>query len=277
MAFAKLSGSLLVRNDSDAPVSVPVARRPLVIIKEPERWHATDPLPRSDPEPRVRPARYWRGARLISVVLCGVATISVFDFLNNNYTETWRAIHAPGAGASDKTPAIVESKIDAALALPTDIGQATSSASQLDEPSAMPDPAGNASEQRMAAVSPADAALIYADDKMHSAPVATPAPEHEGGRSNTKVAALIERGDALFAVGDVASARLFYQYAAEADDGTAALRLGGAFDPTFLERARLIRVSGHVKKALYWYLRASELGNDDAKILLESVGYTSKN
>jgi hypothetical protein len=37
--------------------------------------------------------------------------------------------------------------------------------------------------------------------------------------------------------GDIASARLFYQHAADAGNGSAALRLGASYDPGFLSRA----------------------------------------
>jgi hypothetical protein len=102
---------------------------------------------------------------------------------------------------------------------------------------------------------------------------ATPQPRR---LSEGEVAALLERGDASFSAGDVVSARLFYQHAAEAGDGAAALRLGEAFDPAFLERVHLGRMPGDVQKALFWYLQASDLGNSDAEILLKGLGFTGK-
>jgi TPR repeat protein len=81
---------------------------------------------------------------------------------------------------------------------------------------------------------------------------------------------LLNRGDALLGKGDIASGRLFYERAAEAGNGQAALRLGNAYDPAFLERAQL-RVNGDRALALFWYQRARELGVDEAEILLKSV------
>ena len=83
--------------------------------------------------------------------------------------------------------------------------------------------------------------------------------------------ALVRRGDAFFAVGDLASARLFYEYAATAGSGVAALRLGGTFDPGFLARAHFGRVQGDRALALYWYRQARDLGNGDAEILLRKM------
>ena len=54
-----------------------------------------------------------------------------------------------------------------------------------------------------------------------------------------EVKALLERGDSLIAKGDVASARLFYERAAEGGEGQAALRLGESYDPAFLARVHL--------------------------------------
>jgi hypothetical protein len=88
--------------------------------------------------------------------------------------------------------------------------------------------------------------------------------------------ALLARGDTFLSAGDLASARLFYEYAAAAGNGAAALRLGGTFDPAFLARARMRWVQGNLPSALYWYRRARELGNGDAEMLLRSIENTAQ-
>jgi len=88
--------------------------------------------------------------------------------------------------------------------------------------------------------------------------------------SGIEIKTLITRGDALLSTGDVTSARLFYRRGAESGDGVAALRLGETFDPAFLEQARLGRGWADAAKALYWYLRAHDLGNGDADLVLIS-------
>jgi hypothetical protein len=87
--------------------------------------------------------------------------------------------------------------------------------------------------------------------------------------------ALVTRGDTFFAAGDVASARLFYEYAA-AGNGAAALRLGITFDPNFLAQAHIGRVQGDAAIALYWYRRARDLGNRDAEVLLKRMENTTR-
>jgi hypothetical protein len=89
--------------------------------------------------------------------------------------------------------------------------------------------------------------------------------------SPADVSALLQRGDALLAAGDVASARLFYERAAMAGDAAAALRLGGSYDPLFLARAGLTGVHSNRTVAARWYRRASELGAREAKFLLKST------
>jgi hypothetical protein len=89
--------------------------------------------------------------------------------------------------------------------------------------------------------------------------------------SPDEVTALLTRGDSLFAKGDIASARLFYERAAEAGDGQAALRLGESYDPAFLARTHLSGVRGDALAAARWYRRAHELGTTEAETLLRTI------
>lgn len=70
--------------------------------------------------------------------------------------------------------------------------------------------------------------------------------------SPTEIAALVARGDSFINVGDIASARLFYERAANAGYGPAALRLGTTFDPSFLTRAGLRGLPGDTGQAAFW-------------------------
>jgi hypothetical protein len=82
---------------------------------------------------------------------------------------------------------------------------------------------------------------------------------------------LLEHGDALLRTGDIASARLFYERAAAAGAGRAALRLGATYDPTFLNRASLGSMQADPAQARAWYSRAVDLGEAEAKRLLDRV------
>ena len=82
---------------------------------------------------------------------------------------------------------------------------------------------------------------------------------------------LLARGDGLLGTGDVASARLFYERAADAGEGQAAVRLGKTFDPVFLVYAHLRGVRSDVSMASSWYRRARDLGASEAAVLLQRL------
>jgi hypothetical protein len=84
-------------------------------------------------------------------------------------------------------------------------------------------------------------------------------------------AALVAQGDQFLSKSDVASARQLYQRAAEAGDGSGALRMGMTFDPVFLARWRLRGLRGDRAQAFDWYRRASALGNAEAELMQSSV------
>lgn len=101
---------------------------------------------------------------------------------------------------------------------------------------------------------------------------AAPPPSTHGSRlSADEMAALVARGDTLLSAGDVASARLFYERAADAGGGVAAIRLGETFDPLFLGRVHLGGVRGDPAAASFWYRRARDLGATDAVVLLKAL------
>jgi TPR repeat protein len=84
----------------------------------------------------------------------------------------------------------------------------------------------------------------------------------------------LEHGDSLLRTGDVVSARLFYERAAAAGDGRAALRAGATFDPVFLRLAGLGNVQADPAAARSWYNRAVDLGVTDAKRQLDTLPTT---
>jgi TPR repeat protein len=63
----------------------------------------------------------------------------------------------------------------------------------------------------------------------------------------------------LLAAGDIASARLFFERAANAGDAGSALGMAKTFDPRELARAGVRGVKGDQAKADYWYQRAHSL------------------
>ncbi|MBV9569135.1 MAG: hypothetical protein JO172_13460 [Hyphomicrobiales bacterium] len=89
-----------------------------------------------------------------------------------------------------------------------------------------------------------------------------------------ELAALLKRGEAFIANGDLASARLVLQRAAEAGEAQAALSLAGTFDPIVLDRLGLQGQKADIEKARTWYQRAQQLGSTTAPRRLQLLaGY----
>jgi hypothetical protein len=93
--------------------------------------------------------------------------------------------------------------------------------------------------------------------------------------SPAQVAALVARGDAYLSAGDIASARLYYERAADVGNGGAALRLGATFDPAFLAQAGVRGAPGDPARASSWYRRAYELGETAAGEHLKNLDHSS--
>ena len=86
-----------------------------------------------------------------------------------------------------------------------------------------------------------------------------------------QITALLTRGDAFVRTRDIASARLFYERAADAGNGRAALRMGKSFDRAFLDSIGIYRMIGDRQLALSWYRRARDLGDTEAAQLLHKL------
>jgi hypothetical protein len=105
-------------------------------------------------------------------------------------------------------------------------------------------------------------------------PVALPSvadPQPGPRLSASDIAVLLLRGDAFLRARDITSARLYFERAAEAGDGQAALQLGASFDPVMLDRAGIRGVTGDPAQALSWYRRARELGMAEADQPIKSL------
>jgi hypothetical protein len=93
----------------------------------------------------------------------------------------------------------------------------------------------------------------------------TPEPAAREPRlSAAEIGALVARGDAFLGAGDIVSARHFFERAADAGDGRAAMRLAVTYDAAFLDQAGLRGLGGDREQAAFWYRRARELGESKA-------------
>jgi len=84
--------------------------------------------------------------------------------------------------------------------------------------------------------------------------------------------ALIERGNRLLSLGDIASARLFFETAANSGSARGALAAGKTHDPVFLRESGARGVAADPRRAADWYRRAAQLGDPSAATLLNRLG-----
>ena len=154
----------------------------------------------------------------------------------------------PRPSAADQTPPV---KTDAVP--PSGVGEAAGS------------------EAREASPRASAPAPIVVPAPAPSAAAATSAPPSPGATA-TDIGELLARGDAFLLIGDVTSARLFYERAADAGDRQAAMRMGATFDPGFLGRAGLRGTRGDPAKANSWYSHALDLGAPGADLQAKSRG-----
>ncbi len=87
-----------------------------------------------------------------------------------------------------------------------------------------------------------------------------------------RAAALRSKGDDQLGQGNIASARLFYERAAEAGDAPAALALAATYDPEELDRLGARSVQPDPALARRWYERARQLGAAEAEEKLKRLG-----
>jgi hypothetical protein len=86
-----------------------------------------------------------------------------------------------------------------------------------------------------------------------------------------ELASLLKRGRDLIDVGDIASARLFLQRAADAREPQAAFALAGTYDPAVLGRVKAYGIAPDPAMARSWYEKAKEFGSPDAQRRLDQL------
>jgi hypothetical protein len=77
-----------------------------------------------------------------------------------------------------------------------------------------------------------------------------------------QVVNLLRRADTMLKQGDVLSARLFYERAAESGSGQGATGAGKTYDPSFLASIDATGMKGDAARAMTWYRRASVVYGD---------------
>jgi TPR repeat protein len=86
-----------------------------------------------------------------------------------------------------------------------------------------------------------------------------------------EIALLMKKGEQLLAAGDLVAARIAFQRAAEAGDGSAAVALGATYDPTELRKRGVVGMGADVSQARSWYQKAEKFGSAEARGRLDAL------
>jgi hypothetical protein len=252
----------------------------------------SDPDGEPEPEEFVPPARKRRMTSVSSKILMAVVAASGVAMLF-----AWFS--------SDATrDIIVNAKASIAAAIPTpsatapaDAAQLTSGDLQLRAPQVQSQAAApaqtpvvvanvapsrediaNAYQSALQAHGPVAVAPPDAPQAAVPAPAAVPqAPAPQAAVLPAKriepqeLAILIRRAKDMLAVGDIPSARLLLERAAEGQDANAALMLARTYDPSALGTSDVRNITPEPDKARTWYQRAAQLGSPEAERLLAQL------
>lgn len=103
-----------------------------------------------------------------------------------------------------------------------------------------------------------------------AAPVEAAPPPAARRIAPDELAALLKRAKGLLAIGDITSARLLLERAADAQEAEAALMLAGTYDPQVLGTQDMRSVTPDPAAARLWYQKAAQLGSVDARRRLQT-------
>lgn len=165
------------------------------------------------------------------------------------------------------------SRFSAPAAKPQEPPIVAEGASEPQQQVALADPSAPvaAAPATPAALAPARVATAVAPPTGEPAQAA-PSPE----LTADEIAALLKRGQALAAAGDIAAARLTLRPAAEARDAQAALALGATYDPIVLRSLGIFGVTPDVVMARRWYEKAKAYGSAEAPRRLDLLATRDK-
>lgn len=199
-------------------------------------------------------------ARATVQQLTGAARESTNEAAQTTAPESPRATPAPSAAAAPPpaaVPAPTAPQLSVAVAAPQ-----TAVAVAAPPPAVAPAP--TAPPPSVAAAVPPQAPPGPARTHVAALPAVVPPPARPQGDAPDP-RALAAAGDARLADGDIASARLYYERAAESGDARAARLLANSYDPAFLTRWGVRGMNGDTEEAARWYKLAGALGDSEAK------------
>src|SRR5260370_13988534 len=203
-----------------------------------------------DNAPQIRKRRAISPSRILTVISAASAAAMVLALFSVDATRA--VIVSAAASFAGASPAQLS-------APPPEPVQAVALAppASLDQPSR---------DEIAAAYQAAIKSLVaVAETPATPATPAVPAPPPARHLDPDEIAALLKRARGLLANGDIASARLLLERAADARDADAALLLARTYDPAVLGTGDVRSVTPDPARARNWYRKAAEFGSSDAQ------------
>lgn len=112
--------------------------------------------------------------------------------------------------------------------------------------------------------------VVAVEPATQAAPAEAATPPATRRIAPDELAALLKRAKGLLAIGDITSARLLLERAADAEAAEAALMLAGTYDPQVIGTQDMRSIAPDPAAARLWYQKAAQLGSVDAKRRLQS-------
>lgn len=109
---------------------------------------------------------------------------------------------------------------------------------------------------------------LQSQSEIRQPPAATPPPRRLDA---DELATLLKRAKGLIAAGDIASARLLLERAADAQEAGAALILARTYDPAVLGTPDARSIAPDPAAARIWYRKAAQFGSQDAQQRLDQM------
>jgi hypothetical protein len=234
------------------------------------------------------PLRTSRMPRILAGVVAlvaaagGAALFTMMDWSNNAIVNSKASLAGVGPVSIAATPAeaapqqprvaavspVMPEPPTAAAAPAPDV-----QAARRPQPGAMESAAPTRDEIAAAYQSAVKTRVVAMEPAVREAPVvaATPAVAAARRIDAEELALLLKRAKGMLAVGDITSARLLLERAADAQEAEAALMLAGTFDPQVLGAQDQRSITADPAMARAWYQRAAQLGSADARRRLSQL------
>lgn len=212
----------------------------------------------------------------------GAALFTMMDWSNNAIVNSKASLAGVGPVSIATTPAEaapqqprvaavspVMPEPPAAAAAPAPDVQAA----RRPQPGAMASAAPTRDEIAAAYQSAVKTRVVAMEPAVRETPVVAAIPAVPAARriDAEELTLLLKRAKGMLAIGDITSARLLLERAADAPEAEAALMLAGTYDPQVLGTQDLRSITPDPAMARVWYQKAAQLGSADARRRLSQL------